>query len=179
MAVNKGLSKPLDEEDPGFAFAVWTSADVQYDEWLRDALAAPDNKEPSEKAAFKCYLEDWEVEARKNDQVNHFKVEEKLLGLYFFDDEPEEDEDPAYYFVHALFWPKGARGSNRVWNADCTKVAPTGDLGQYVSVVNEIGEEETAVYAVNETLYSMIKAAWQLNESRYIREDAPGAEEDN
>jgi hypothetical protein len=45
--------------------------------------------------------------------------------------------------------------------------------------VNEIGEEETAVYAVNETLYSMIKAAWQLNESRYIREDAPGAEEDN
>ena len=152
MAVNKGLSKPLDEEDPGFAFSVWTSADVQYDEWLRDALAAPDNKEPSEKAAFKCY---------------------------FFDDEPEEDEDPAYYFVHALFWPKGARGSNRVWNADCTKVAPTGDLGQYVSVVNEIGEEETAVYAVNETLYSMIKAAWQLNESRYIREDAPGAEEDN
>lgn len=134
VAINRGLTKPLDEHDPGYAYAVWTSADEQYDDWIRDALPGSDEKESTdEKALFKCYLEEWEVEARKNDQVNHFKVEEKLLGLYFFDDEPEEeDEEPAHYFVHALFWPKGARGSNRVWNADCSKVSPTGPGGEYL-----------------------------------------------
>ena len=44
--------------------------------------------------------------------------------------------------------------------------------------MDEKGETESVVYAVNEALYSMIKAAWHLNESRYVREDPPGAEED-
>lgn len=179
VAINKRLAKPLDQHDPGYAYAVWTSADEQYDTWIRDALAtSTDSSSSADKPVFKCYLEDWEVEARKNDQVNHFKVDEKLRGLYFFDDDPEEDEEPAHYLIHALFWPKGARGSNRLWNADCSKVATSGPDGEYLPVLAEGGETESAVYVVNEALYSMIKAAWHLNESQYVREDGPGDEED-
>ena len=78
-------------------------------------------------------------------------MEEKLVGLYFYDGDPEDDEEPAHYQVHALFWPKGARGGNRLWNADCTMVEPSGPDGQYVPVSGA----EITVYVVNEVLYTM------------------------
>jgi hypothetical protein len=95
VAINKRLSQPLDESDPGFAYAVWSQADEQYDSWLRAALTEEENDERSfneTKRPFNCWLEMWEIDARKNDQVNQIKVEEKLVGLYFYDNEPEEGE---------------------------------------------------------------------------------------
>ncbi len=52
-------------------------------------------------------------------------MEQKLQGLYFYDEDPVDDdsEEPAgHHIIHGLFWPQRAKGHNRVWNADCTRV---------------------------------------------------------
>ena len=178
VSINKRLQLPLDEEDPGFAYATWSTVDEQYDSWLTDALLSA---EEEGKPEFNCFQEPWEIEARKNDARMQFRMEQKLRGLYLYDEDPDDDdsEEPAgYYIIHALFWPPKAKGQNRVWNADCTKVVEAvNGIGIWEPLVKEGEKEaETAVYLVNESLYSMIKAGWELNEIKYRRVDTAADE---
>ena len=106
------------------------------------------------KKEFHCYEEAWELEARKNSSVNHFRMEEKLVGVYFYDNDPGEGEEAEHYLIHALFWPKNARGAGRVWRADCTKVVQNAGSGEWVPHVGESGEPQTQDYYVNDGLLS-------------------------
>jgi hypothetical protein len=175
VAVNKRLSLPLDEHDPGYAYSVWSSADEQLDSHLLSAAAeARDQAAEAAKPPFNCWLEQWEIDARKPGQVNEFKMQEKLVDIFFYDAEPEEGEEASYYKVHSIFWPKGARGSARVWNADCTRVQQNGE--PFPTPTTGGVADDTAVYVVNEMFYLMVKQAWPLNKDRYrlVEEDVDG-----
>jgi len=56
----------LDKEDPGFAYAVWSDADEQYDSWMKEAIASMEVDSQGEgKKEFHCYEEAWELEAKE------------------------------------------------------------------------------------------------------------------
>ena len=71
-------------------------------------------------------------------------------------------------------WPKGARGPNRMWHAESIKVGPDGEPVDPTQAGDEDGI--TAVYVVNELLYDMIKAGWQLNDGNHTLVAAPTGE---
>ncbi len=103
-------------------------------------------------------------------------MEQKLVGVYFYDNDPGEGEGAERYLIHALLWPKNARGAGRVWHADCTKVVQKADSGEWVPHLGESSEPETQVYYVNDGLYQMIEAGWDLNDSKLRRVGPPDAE---
>jgi hypothetical protein len=163
---NNVLEQPLDEEDPSFAFTLWTEDDQNFAPFMDEE----EEEETQEQLKqFQCYIEDNEAVAiQTNNQQSAFWLNDKLKGVYFFD----TDDDPdlrGNYLIQHVTWPVRARGANKGWRAAAYKLAMDDETAEW----KPTGELEE--YFINEVLYTMIKTS-RLNKHLKIVDKTPTKE---
>lgn len=186
IAINSRLEQPLDEEDDAGVFAQWTDEDEAFHVFSRGG-ASREAEEPTTATKFNCWEEEWELEARKDTPLNRFKVQEKFIGVYLYeqdpDDEEEEDSDDISDLeadssgeqeeekktedekppigecrIASIYWKKGARASQKVWRAVARKVIQD-QTGEWVEAKKENGDPIEYEYYLNYSIYPMVQAS--------------------
>jgi hypothetical protein len=128
---------------------IWSKEEVDYDLGL-DKYGAAVDMTAAPTTQFKCYIEDWEDEAKKNKSAeNEFKLLHKYMGKRFFDD----DDDKVYVILDTnLEWKKKDK-HDRETPCYCVLAKPADE---------ESDEDEEAdgpvCYHINEALIDMIRS---------------------
>lgn len=173
IAINRQLRKPLDEEDPGFPYMVWSKEDESFS--VTSVGEGVGRQGVLVKKDFYNYIEEWEVKERKNNVLFQEKVEKKYLGIVLYDDgqedidsgddagSDEEVESKGFYIIKQILWEKHSKGSGKTWRARCDKVVKNASGGwdpvYKADSCGEEGEEVWGHYGVDDSLHECVKAA--------------------
>ena len=162
VSINSHLEDPIEPDSEEYILQQWEQADKALEDLI---MAGKETSTIDVRPVWKCWEEDWEAGARSNTPVNYFKVKEKYLGIYLYEDDDDTWPDGAHYVIRDVYWERGARGDAKVWRADCVKVVlSSANNGAWIDDCDSDGKPYNAVkYYLNSSIFPVIWAARDLN----------------
>jgi hypothetical protein len=174
VSQNNNMKDPLNVDDPGYDLARWLESDPEWCGFLEDDEV--EQSGPSILREVKCYVEGGERELiAKEGALNRFKLDEKLKGVHFYDDDEDDEEAKGNWRIETVVYQrKGSHNGVKFKGGHRAKAVKL-EFNEKTAVWEQSSRSE--MYIIDEHLYTMIRESALNGQFKLLSEDAASSEE--